>query len=756
MQPLVDIKKAREQAGLSQQQLAGMLGLDQAQVSRMEKSPGDISVERLLQVSTALGIPLTQLLGNAEPHHGLTVKVDTTQTDQLHNLARRIEESVLGFPSESADLPGAGEARSLARLMRTKPNVVLTGPFDAGKTTLLNLLIGDNALPTTFAPTTRTVTIVRHVDDRPDALTDELYLLGKGFNPQRWDEEEHVLEHRHQGGDLRDLDGHLAHGGANDGAEVALLFVDAEILRTCVLIDTPGDGHDEIDSALAKDVLTDQRTDVLIYMAPVQGFFRQDQIAHLHTLVRTVAPEKQSGRNVFVLMSHAAPSDSLSDEAVARVLDGAADRFTSAMADGLDLWESESDEDIPMDGLEWDIRERMFPFYRGTDDASQPGIRSRGQEFLDDLAHLLNVVIPVEAKGRATSEGKIFVKLSRDDIKAAQAELRQADELCVDAAGSIDQLEDEAVLLKKSIEELRTNLSTLIGKHRRRNLADVSSVLDTHLSKNQVASITRMIERKYSNDALSARSKADQKKGAKKLAQAEMPALMVRVCQNDLERRIGAQAKEFADSLDRQLEILETKFESSAWSGHAEAPFDLKGAFIGGTAGLTAVGALATWASTLGNLGAYIIAAQAAGWLSAIGISLPAGGATLTSLMAAVGGPVGVAIGIVVIATIAGFSLGPSWEKSLAKAIVKALSADQIKGHPGLRVQLTISVSNYWDDTRKAVEAGADALVARTDEEIARRKWLLSPEARAQREQSRAEIQRSSAWLDWLDAALSA
>ncbi|HYW18192.1 MAG TPA: hypothetical protein VE956_02585, partial [Nodularia sp. (in: cyanobacteria)] len=69
-------------------------------------------------------------------------------------------------------------------------------------------------------------------------------------------------------------------------------------------------------------------------------------------------------------------------------------------------------------------------------------------------------------------------------------------------------------------------------------------------------------------------------------------------------------------------------------------PFDTKGAFLGGIAGLGAYGALAAWAAGLGNLGSYILVAKLVSLLSALGISIGGGTAAVISFVAAIGGPI--------------------------------------------------------------------------------------------------------------------
>lgn len=71
------------------------------------------------------------------------------------------------------------------------------------------------------------------------------------------------------------------------------------------------------------------------------------------------------------------------------------------------------------------------------------------------------------------------------------------------------------------------------------------------------------------------------------------------------------------------------------------APFDMRGAFARGIAGLATVGGLSTWAASLGNMGGYmvghILAIRGPSAASAVGIRLSGGVATATVRLSALG-----------------------------------------------------------------------------------------------------------------------
>ncbi|MFM6395585.1 MAG: DNA-binding protein, partial [Planktothrix sp.] len=99
-------------------------------------------------------------------------------------------------------------------------------------------------------------------------------------------------------------------------------------------------------------------------------------------------------------------------------------------------------------------------------------------------------------------------------------------------------------------------------------------------------------------------------------------------------------------------------------------PFDTKGAFLGGIAGLGAYGALAAWAASLGNLGGYILVAKLVSLLSALGISIGGGTAAVISFVATIGGPLtlGIALSVALASLIFGL-FGEAWQSCFAKRL---------------------------------------------------------------------------------------
>jgi hypothetical protein len=136
-------------------------------------------------------------------------------------------------------------------------------------------------------------------------------------------------------------------------------------------------------------------------------------------------------------------------------------------------------------------------------------------------------------------------------------------------------------------------------------------------------------------------------------------------------------------------------------------PFDQTEIFTSGLAGLATFGALAFWASTMGNLGGYALVAHGVGILSSLGVSFAgAGAAGVMSGVFAIGGPVTLAIGLSLLTAFSAFMLvtNINWEKNLAKKIVKEFN------NKFVLIEYYNVVINYWDSTKIAINAAASNL----------------------------------------------
>ena len=115
------------------------------------------------------------------------------------------------------------------------------------------------------------------------------------------------------------------------------------------------------------------------------------------------------------------------------------------------------------------------------------------------------------------------------------------------------------------------------------------------------------------------------------------------------------------------------------------------------------------------NLGGYILAAKIVGWLSSMGISV-GGPAVVMSTIAALGGPVTVALGIGALLAAGLFALfGSDWETRMAKKLVDQFQKQKVQS------KFLESMQQYWIDTKNALHQAMDETLIAYDEYIEKR-----------------------------------
>ena len=353
----LDLKSLRTQANLQQKQLAEILEVDQSQISRWENSPDTIPLHVVVSLSKVLGLTVEQLLSGAEMEAELVPHVEFDEHQTLERFADAlvaVGDSLPGLENRarSGGLKGPGEVHQFIERVVRKPRVLVVGPFDGGKSTFVNTLLQSRTLPVRYQPTTSLVTVLRHLDDRPawmrEPMTDWLaqnigrqnkptvMILSKGFDIERFDDEEHVQQHYLTAGDL-DLVATIGRHGSGAGlpdATHAVVFLDAEILRLCDLVDTPGNDASDEDDMVADSAKTIAH--VLVQLNPATGFMDTRQTSHLLPGIRSLTPyfETPAIDRVFIVASHA--HGGISNEQVDDILDGGAARLAAAMQADVD------------------------------------------------------------------------------------------------------------------------------------------------------------------------------------------------------------------------------------------------------------------------------------------------------------------------------------------------------------------------------------------------------------------------------------
>ncbi len=330
---LFDIRNARNQAGYTQKDIAEMLGMSQSMYSRYEDDPSSLPFGKTMHLMRILGVDFGKLSSTQQSPQGIDPGHPYEElNDRLNLLESYIEayDKVFSASEEVSKLPNAPstvkELQSLIFRYRRKPNLVLTGAFDSGKSHLANYQLGSRDLPTGYTPMTKVMTFVRHVQDRPAWFKEDVWIVEEDFWKQDgqykfdvefFNDKERCLQHRILAGTTDTLQkyGVFKDNDEQPSAHSAVVYLDSPLLLSCNLVDLPG-YSDQIDKSKKDNFRAESATkiaDVLIYASTATGFIKKEDMIRLSYLIRQLSRKEISYNNyptlgnLFIVATHAHP-----------------------------------------------------------------------------------------------------------------------------------------------------------------------------------------------------------------------------------------------------------------------------------------------------------------------------------------------------------------------------------------------------------------------------------------------------------------
>jgi transcriptional regulator with XRE-family HTH domain len=668
----VDLEGFRKSAKVSQEEMAQRLGVSQSQVSRYEQNPDD--------VPQGVVNKWVAICGRISTKNGLDYGAPYKEiSGQLRLMAEYADTAPqTSAPELFKDAPTADNFLAKVRLIARKPRVAICGRFDMGKSRMANTLMGGDRLPTAYQPATSIICLIRHIDDRPAWLREDVLILSKGFDLNRADDEGHCSDHKIVAGSFDTLRRYGTHGdeAKSEQCYAALVFIDSPFLLGCDLLDLPGYGHSESDHGKAE--FAHHLADVLIYASTAQGFLDQNDLQFVSGLLKQL-PVVENGdnglpalRNVYFVATMAR----MEVDQLEGIVSKSSSRAFSHLEETLAL---RCGQPVTLA----DFRRRFFTFL--VDDPT------RRKLFEDDVSELLGGVYSRLIRAgldRSVTELKGGAKNYWDSWAARLVEaLEHRDR----AQAALDQHEKAEPERQRRIGGKNERILTMIEDNKEATRRFIDGTLAELVTKDKVE---KMIRDRYGDD--------------KEEAQSLAASYLNEHVQNRLNKFLAHRANGLVPEIEDLLKDYENagKVVGGLDVGAVAVPFNAQGVFLGAIAAAGTAGALTAWvavATAGSNLGAYLLIPSVVSFLSSIGISV-GGTASVISLVAAIGGPITILIGLTVVAFILAFALfGGSWQSRLAKKISETLKEKKL-----LQI-LTEHSDKYWDDTRKGfVTALAD------------------------------------------------
>lgn len=691
-----DLKSFREdKLKMTQAQLAELIGVRQDTISRMEKDPASISIDIAMKIATQTGLTLDQLLNfHKEVIAPLAVQDKFEKAAYVkHTLAEYINRHLKALMAD--DEVRSNRVVEIQRLINKsikKPRIAFIGRSDSGKSTMINALLGKDSMPTDWSPTTSIIVYIKHVDDRPAFIENDLWIFRKGsddsigWDDNRLNDEVYCRNMKIASGDI----GMLATYGTRTGDKFdvneigsAVAFVDSPILKNVDLVDIPGfAGGRQSDHELAEQGRT--LADVLIYLSQANGFMSEEDTLFLKNGIQSVGCPEKRGRNIlaplsniYVVATQAHTVNSGNPEALTKIINSGCERFYSTITEH--FWDDRK-ECSGYNYSEMDLRKRFFTY--STD------IAHTRTAFETDLKQLVE-----KLPDCILSSAILNIKQFCEDQK-----LQISKEI-----GNYRNLIEKRDSVVQQLHEIDAN------EPRRKQIASAQRAQIIALINDCKAETRKLFNQSYINvlstdhivDVIKAKGFKSKKEDMKRLASRINSEL-----EDEMKLIIKKQSKKVSDAVNDFIKDFESgcNFAGAKMEAININTFNAERAFVSGLAGLTTLGALGLWASTLGNLGGYILVAKGVGILSTLGISV-GGGAAATAAIASIGGPLTLGIGLAVIIGLGVFGLlTGSWRTKAAKNLKKAFD------DANAPEKCCENLDKYWNDTIAAFNKAANEM----------------------------------------------
>lgn len=612
------------------------------------------------------------------------------------------KDKIIGFNHEYIESLGVVEkldrVDGLLSSFNRKPVIGFFGVFDAGKSTLINTIIDDDVLPAKYQPATSVISLIMHLQDRPVFLNGLVAVFSKGFQPHMINNHDLVKKYLIKQGNidiLKELAVHNYDEEKSNNAYLSIVFSSSDILKKVWLLDTPGDldNADDKGSDTEKALAGVELVDGVLYLSTHTGFFKDADLSFASNILRQKPPAIKEApvKHILFIQSHCHSElepDQVSSvgritfKRIKKQLDNII--FNSWKEDGY-IDESPTPEELTA---------RVRPFWR-ENDVYRRAMLASVNEMADFLKFHREIIIEKNIKKS--------LDVSEIIIKNAILDLEQKKIVASERTREVEKQEarfcrESAILIGKFNE--------IINSCSARKKNDIELMRNYFQNVTSVEQLTRLIKETYQ----------DEKSAKKEIGHYISQLLSVR-----LESILKSSGKSISNETG---ELLKAWGNSIPSIKDAELPpnvgdlgdipisgFNSGAAFIGGMTGLASLGAMAALVSTIGsNLGAYILVGHVAGWLTTLGLTSSV--TTLTSFVAAIGGPITIGIGIAVAIGYAVYKWFSSWEESLAKSVAASIKKNDSW------VKIENPINDFWDNTGKSVSAGLKELIRQSDQHI--------------------------------------
>ncbi|SDK01043.1 Helix-turn-helix [Jeotgalicoccus aerolatus] len=713
----INIKEFRENGlKMSQEEFAEQLNITQNTVSRWEKDSSSLTISRLDQIAKTFGYEvydLIQLYSVREIHHQpweSENKLWEKVTEELEiiedeiNKAKEMKninkDSYLykNFVTQKIEL--------LENLKNSgkKPSVTFTGASDAGKSTMINTILGDKTLPAQWTPTTSTGTKLVHIEDKPKFMKDNSTAVFATDNESKLVQTHLLNDKEYFETHLVEMGGRnlISNFGTHEGEDfknirsnriknyTIVSYLDAPVLRQCEIWDIPGteassdeDLSDDYTANVAK-----QDADVIIYLSPSNQFMHNFDMQYLKESIDSLprydakSDEILPLENLFIIASQAhIVTNNKEDNNIKRLMEKRLEEFELTLPDG--YWDKISRSvsgNIRANYSLNDLKKRAFSFERDREKLQK--------DFKEAFILLLDKLSKYRLNEIKYNQEQFYKEFNKE-IAMQSENLKGYIKHTETALKEYKNFLQEKPKLKQKNNEMVKSIKNNANYYKDDSRKKLNKLLDEMVT---VDNIQHLIGVKDF--------------GKKKTQKEQFVTWFQNELNSKIEDIIENNAKLFSKEINDKLEVIMK--ESLNLNINT---FNFAASFIGGLSSIATVGAFSIYFSTLGNLGGYILLSKVVSVLTAAGISL-GGTATVATVISTIGGPMTLAIGIaIIVGSVIAKLAGGNWKRTFAKQIYKgfnkkykAKSTDDAE-YKGLTYKeiLAYNIDKYWEDTHDAI-----------------------------------------------------
>ncbi|MFZ6718652.1 dynamin family protein [Undibacterium sp. Ji49W] len=752
------LKSERLKAGLSQQEVAERSrSLSQKQISRIEIAPLTQDLNSVMEYLNVVAAGKTEeflqivskVITNESTlnmqNNGIDMQNKQLLLQQIEIVLQKVANSGNPLIKNAHIDEGINSVRKHLLNIQTKPIIAAMGPSDAGKSTLLNFVLKNNLLPAKWQPTTCLVTLLMHKDDKPDYIHGSVAIYKVGFQPYMIFDEQDQKEFYIESGEASLLKKYASKNEEgemyDENAYMAITFVDSPVLNSVWLLDTPGQliDHDAIRRKLNGEATHDLIADVdkalsavrladgIIFASSTTKFLRDDEPNFFSSILKANPPLDATRplENIVVLKTHS--YGEIDSEANEQIFLEASINLQKEFGYLLyDSWKSDCPDLVVPTAKNWQAT--MLPFFK------------ENVEYCKNFDSRLLALITYLIANRNERVEHQVLQVKNEIKKIILATKQSIENKKIESAKRTEEVDHKVARFRIEEEQLLKEFDALLSDCEEEKIDNIKSLSDSFKLLTKVDEMYDFIDSNFSD---------------KDDAKSKIAGAISAHFENQAKSVLTKSTRNFSEKLDiivekwqraipvpsSQLDKASSEFEKVDLS-NTYSNFDARSALVGGLAGLASFGAMAGYVATItSNLGAYILVGEAAGILTALGITSSV--TTLPVIVAQTGGPIVWGITIAAAIGLLVFKLFADWKKSLAKSVSSGLIDSNALG------SIRYSVEKYWDDSKIALRKAVERLKNETE------KYIEALKIDAKTEYSRKDIDEALAQLDEVGQVIS-